>query len=158
MPQTALLLSIAGLSVTLSGFSGLVAAFRRGGEWEKIDAFRLRQIPEMALATALLVMATIALGDTLRRASAALQVAAVLAIAFTFGHAIALLVRARREGIRLTAANSALAISIDLAILGLGIVALILASSAAFEWLLVAMLTRPMLAFVLALTELPNHR
>lgn len=112
----------------------------------------------MGLATALLVMATIALGDTLRSPSAALQVAAVLAIAFTFGHAIALLVRAWREGIQLTAANSALAISIDLAILGCGIAAVILASSAAFEWLLVAMLTRPMLAFVLALTELPNHR
>ena len=50
LPPLPYLLSVAGLGMTLAGFSGLVAAFRRGGVWKPIDAYRLRQIPEMALA------------------------------------------------------------------------------------------------------------
>jgi len=46
IPQLSFLFSIAGLSVTLSGFSGLVAAFRRSDNLRRVDAYRLRQIPD----------------------------------------------------------------------------------------------------------------
>ena len=156
MPQTAFLFSIAGLSVTLSGFSGLVAAFRRGGEWKGIDAYRLRQIPEMGLATALLVLATIPLSETVRSASVAIQLAALVAVVFTFSHGVVLLIRARRQALKLTPGNFAFALVIDVTILALGATAIVVGSPTAFEWLLVSMLARPMLAFVLALTELPK--
>lgn len=51
IPADGFLLSISGLGVSLAGFSGLVAAFRRGAQWKPLDSYRLRQIPEMGLAT-----------------------------------------------------------------------------------------------------------
>jgi hypothetical protein len=41
---------VAALSVTLAGFAGMVAAFRRGSELMPIDIYRLRQIAEFGLA------------------------------------------------------------------------------------------------------------
>jgi len=65
LPQAAFLFSIAGLSLSLAGFSGLVAAFKRGAPLNPIDAFRLRELPEMALATTFLAVLTIPLIDAL---------------------------------------------------------------------------------------------
>lgn len=158
MPPAAFLFSIAGLSVTLAGFSGLVAAFRRGAEWQPIDSYRLRQIPEMGLATALLVLATIPLQDTTHDAKVALQIAGGFALLFTVTHSMVLATRSRRLGLELTAAYWAAPAIIDVAIVAIGAVCLALGTSTAFEWLLVAMLARPMLAFVLVLAEVPPGR
>jgi hypothetical protein len=37
MPTIRFLPSIAGLGVSLTGFSGLVAAIRRGTQWKQLD-------------------------------------------------------------------------------------------------------------------------
>ena len=67
---------VAGLGVSLAGFSGLVAAFRRGATWQKIDAYRLRQIPEMGLAASVFALLTIPLADTVHDASATIHIGA----------------------------------------------------------------------------------
>ncbi len=105
MPPTAFLLSIAGLGISLAGFSGLVAALRRGTQWKPLDVYRLRQIPEMGLATSMLAIASFALGETIGSAPAAIRYATVVAAAFTVFHVVVLSVRARRMGIRLTSTN-----------------------------------------------------
>ena len=47
IPESGFLLSITGLGVMLAGFSGLVGAFRGGTTLKPMDAYRLRQIPDV---------------------------------------------------------------------------------------------------------------
>lgn len=152
LPQIPFLLSIAGLSVTLAGFSGLVAAFRRGSAWRPMDAFRLRQIPEMGLAAALVALATFPLADTFGAATA-VRLTSGLGLAFTFGHSLLLLVRSRRQKLDLSLRSLAGPIVTNLAILVAAGVGIVGGGATALEWLLVFLLGRPMLAFVLVLGE-----
>lgn len=158
MPPAAFLFSIAGLSVTLAGFSGLVAAFRRGSNWQPLDSYRLRQIPEMGLATALIALATIPLNDSTHNPTATVQIAAGVALLFTLAHVAVLVTRSRELGVALPAAAWAAPTVIDVATVIAGTASLALGATAAFEWLLVALLARPMLAFVFVLAEVPNLR
>jgi hypothetical protein len=63
VPQAGFLFSIAGLSFTLVGFSGLIAALGRDGQRTSLLVYRLRQIPEMALASALIALISVPLVD-----------------------------------------------------------------------------------------------
>lgn len=155
MPPAAFLFSIAGLGVSLAGFSGLVAAFRRGAEWKPLHSYRLRQIPEMGLATAVLALLTVPIGDTIHNSAATIQVVSGLALLFTLGHAAVLTVRSRTLGLSLGSTTIGSGTVIDIAIVAAGTIGLAVGSAAAFEWLFVALLARPMIAFVLVLTELP---
>ena len=47
-------LGVAALNVTLAGFSGLVAAFRRADQLKTFDVFHLRGLAETGLANALI--------------------------------------------------------------------------------------------------------
>ena len=143
MPPTAFLLSIAGLGISLAGFSGLVAALRRGTQWKPLDVYRLRQIPEMGLATSMLAMASFALGETIGSAPAVIRYATVVAAAFTLSHVVVLSVRARRMGIRLTSTNFWTAGILDIALIAVAGVSLWQASAASYEWLLILFLARP---------------
>ena len=153
MPSLAFLLSVAGLALSLAGFSGLVAAFRRGAPLQPIDAFRLRELPEMALATTFLAVMTLPLADAIGNARVALQVASGLAMLFTLGHVFRLLGRVRELGISQTTGRQTLVTVVNMLILFSGAISLAVGSAPAYEWLLVFMLARPMLAFVLVLTE-----
>jgi len=156
MPAQGFLLSIAGLSVSLAGFSGLVAAFRRGGEWKPIDSYRLRQIPEMGLPIAVLTLFAIPLFDTTGSASTTLRTVASLAVAYTVFHIFALIFRARGMGLNVSAANFWAAGIIDLGALAAGAVAIAAGTAATFEWLLVLLVARPAVAFVLVLSDVPR--
>jgi hypothetical protein len=153
IPQLGFLFSIAGLSVTLSGFSGLVAAFRRGDQLRPVDAYRLRQIPEMGLATALLVLVTIPLADTTGSGAISIRIAGGLALVFTILHIVALSARGRRHQFRQPTAGKVAAGVIRLAIGVTTGACIALGASSAYEWLLISLLARPMLAFVLVLTD-----
>jgi hypothetical protein len=153
IPPLPVLLSVAGLGVSLAGFSGLVAAFRRGATWQKVDSYRLRQIPEMGLAASLLALLMIPLADTAHDAPAAIRIAALAALAFSIFHMVTLIRRVRRMEIRLSRPRWIAVSIIDLAVLASGVVAALAPSLATFEWLLVVMLARPMLAFVFVLAD-----
>ena len=133
-----------------------MSAFRRGSEWKPIDAYRLRQIPEMGLATAALALITIPLGDTTHNPIVTVQVVSGVALLFTVAHIVVLLIRARERGIALPSASVGAASTIDIIVIVAGAASLALGSTTNFEWLLVALVARPMLAFVLVLTELPT--
>jgi hypothetical protein len=153
IPPLAYLLSVAGLGVSLAGFSGLVAAFRRGATWQKIDSYRLRQIPEMGLAASILALATIPLLDTVRDPAAALRIAGGAGLLFSIVHMLTLALRVRRMEIHLSRPRWITVVVIDLVVVAVGALALGYATGPAFEWLLAVMLARPMLAFVLVLAD-----
>ena len=153
IPPLPVLLSVAGLGVSLAGFAGLVAAFRRGGTWQRVDTYRLHQIPEMGLAASLLALLTIPLGETLRDDASTIRIAAALALAFSVVHIVTLIRRSMRMGIHLTPARWAAVSTIDLVLLAAGVIAVLYPTTAAYEWLLVVMLARPMLAFVFVLAD-----
>ena len=120
-----------------------------------MDSYRLRQIPEMGLATAALALITIPVSDTTHNPIATVQIVSGAALLFTVAHIAVLATRARDRGIMMQPASVAVATVIDLVVIGTGAAGLALGSATTFEWLLVALLARPMLAFVLVLTELP---
>jgi len=153
IPPTPFLLSVAGLGVSLAGFSGLVAAFRRGATWEAIDSYRLRQIPEMGLAASILALLTIPLGDTVHDASAAIRIGAGAGLVFSIVHMLTLALRVRRLEIHLTRPRWIVVVIIDSVVVVTGALAVGFATTASYEWLLVVMLARPMLAFVLVLAD-----
>ena len=150
--QNAYLFSIAGLSVTLAGFSGLVSAFRGGRQWKPTDAFRLRQISEMGLATSFITLASIPFAE-ITDVATAVRVASGVAFIFTCMHVAFLLVRGRNlwRGFDLSAKASAL--TIDLVVLGIAATGTVLATVPVYEGVLVLLLARPMVAFVLVLRD-----
>ena len=157
VPPTPFLVSIASLGVTLAGFSGLVSAFRRGIAWKPIDAYRLRQIPEMGLATAVVALATLPLADT-AGAGIALRIASGGALVFTIGHGVILIWRSVGRRIKQSRVALAWAAGIDLLVLATALVSIGLGTTAAYEWLLVVLVGRPMVAFVLVLSDVSEER
>ena len=153
MPQLAFLLSIVGLGVSLTGFSGLVGAFKRGVPLQPIDAYRLRQIPEMALATGFIALVTPALADSLGDVSTAIRIASGAGLLFTAVHIVVLIGRARAMNAQINAINWAVAATIDIGVIVAGVVSIVIANAGAYEWLLALMIARPGLAFLLALRE-----
>ena len=153
LPEFGFLLSIAGLSLTLAGFSGLVVAFRREGAWKPIDAYRLRQIPEMGLATTLLALIAAPLSDWTGNANSAIRITAGLGLAFTIVHVLVLLTRMREQRIQQARVNLVAAGVLDLTIIFTAAACLATGSSLAFEWLLILLLARPMLAFALVVGD-----
>lgn len=153
MPQTTFLLSIAGLSVTLVGFSGLIAALRRDGQRTALMAYRQRQIPEMALASALIALITLPLSDSTGSPSLTIRIGAGLAFLFTAFHVGLLISRVRAQPFQLNRVTWVAASLIDLSVFGAAIAALVLGNAASYEWLLVLLVARPAVAFVLALTD-----
>jgi hypothetical protein len=107
----------------------------------------------MGLAVSVLALATIPLADTVDDPVAALRIAAGAGLLFNIFHMLALSLRVRRMEIHLTPQRWILVGIIDVVVVATGAVALGFATGAAYEWLLAAMLGRPMLAFVLVLAD-----
>ena len=153
MPAPAFLFSIAGLSVTLVGFSGLVAALRRDLPRTALQGYRVRQIPEMALISALVALITLPLADSTSDDAVAIRIASTVALALSLGHILLLLQRVRSTKLAISWEDWVAASIVDTVLLVLAIVALVTASVGSFEWLMVVLIARPAVAFVMALTD-----
>jgi hypothetical protein len=147
------LFSIAGLSASLAGLAGLVAALRRAEGLHGRDLFRLREIVEFSFANVLLAIGVVPLALTLGSVSDAVRVVAVVAVAYLLVGTLVLIRRQRRFGLAPTVAWYVTASAVNLAVLGTGVAAIALGAIAAYEGLLVGMLARPMLAFLLVLAS-----
>ena len=154
IPEAPFLFSVAALSVTLAGFAGLVAAFRRGGEWTPTTVFRLREIAEFGLGNALLALLFVPLATTLGDLSAALRICGAVGVALVLGEGLVLI--RRSNALRLPRERwwYALAAAIDVGALGAGLATAVAGTIGLFEWQLLFLLARPMLAFVLVLASL----
>ena len=154
IPEAPFVFSIAALSVTLAGFAGLVAAFRRGSEWSPLDVFRLREIAEFGLGNALLALVLIPLSTTTGDLPTALRTCGVLGVVFVLGGVVLLMRRQRRLGVSGERGWYLLASVVDLAAIGAGAATLVTGTAGFFEWELLFLLARPMVAFILVLASL----
>jgi hypothetical protein len=154
IPEAPFLFSIAGLSASLAGLAGLVAALRRGSGLRPIDSFRLREIVEFAFANILFCVGVVPLSLLLGGgAPDAVRVASVLALVYVAVSMAILTRRTRQAGIVRTTGWTIVAVSVVLANVVAAIATLLTGSIAAYEALLVVMLARPMGAFLLVLSS-----
>jgi len=154
IPEAPFLFSVAALSVTLAGFAGLVAAFRRGAEFMPIDVFRLRQIAEFGLGNALIALSAIPLSTTTGDAAVALRICGAIGVLFVLGGAALLMRRQRGLGVPGELGRNAVIAVIDLAAIAAGLATVVVGSAGLFEWELLFLLSRPMLAFTFVLASL----
>jgi hypothetical protein len=154
--QAPFLFSIAGLSLSLAGLAGLVAGLRRGTDLPPIEWFRLREIVEFSFATALLSLTTFPLAELSGDDATALRLLGVLTVGYMVLVIALLEVRRRRHGIRLRDSPGwvAIALALDAAIVAAGVVTLATGNVGTAELLLLALLARPMAAFLLVLANL----
>lgn len=154
--ETPYFFSIAALSVSLAGFAGLIAAFRRGAEWRPMDLFRVREIIEFGFVNAILALLTVPLIATVHDVSRTASIVCALVAAYLLVTSI-LLVR-RRESLDLprTFGWYVPATLVTGAAFVLAVAGAVTAEPALLLWTLLAMLGRPMLAFVLVLALLRN--
>jgi hypothetical protein len=154
IPEAPFLFAIAGLSASLAGLAGLVAALRRGADLRPVDAFRLREIVEFAFANMLAAVGIVPLAALLPGGIGdAIRIASTLALIFALGSSAVLVRRIRGDGIAFTRAWQVAAAAVVAAIVFASIAAIVAATMPVYQVLLVLMLARPMLAFVLVLAS-----
>jgi hypothetical protein len=147
------LFSIAGLSASLAGLAGLVAALRRTEGLHGRDLFRLREIVEFSFANVLMGVGVVPLALALGSTTSAVRIAAVAAVAYLIVGIAFLIRRQRRLGIPPAFAWYVTAGAVNLVVLATGAAAIVFGAVTAYEGLLVGMLARPMLAFLLVLAS-----
>jgi hypothetical protein len=153
IPEAPFLFSIAGLSASLAGLAGLVAALRRAEGVHGRDLFRLREIVEFSFANVLLAMGVVPLAVTLGSTTDAVRVAAVAAVVYLVIGTAVLIRRQRRLGLTPSFGWYLTASVVNLAVLAMGLAAIAFGAIAAYEALLAGLLARPMLAFLLVLSS-----
>jgi hypothetical protein len=158
IPEAPFLFSIAGLSASLAGLAGLVAALRRGEGLRPIDAFRLREIVEFAFANVLFCVAILPLAQLLPGGTGnVVRLAAGLAILYGVASTLVLAARSRRAEISWTLGWAGAAVGLLVGTVLVAVAVIATGSIAAYEGLLVLMLARPMLAFLLVLASFDSR-
>ena len=150
--EAGFLFAVAAVSMSLASLAGLVVAFRRSGSWAAYDLYRLRQIVEFGFANVLFALALIPLVAILGDVEPAVRSVAVMAMVVFVAHVV-VLVRRRYDTsphIRLPVA----VVIVDIPALMLLTAAIVLGTVPAWESALLALLARPMLAFLLVLATL----
>jgi hypothetical protein len=149
IPEAPFFFSAAAIGMSLASLAGLVVAFRRGDAWVTHDLYRLRQIVEFGFAAALLALFVIPLAATVGGGAAG-RVAAVTAFAYLIG---SFLVLARRRHVAAVPISAAV-ILVDGVAIAIATTAVIVGDLTAYQWTLLALLARPMVAFLLFLSTL----
>jgi hypothetical protein len=141
--------SAAAIGMSLASLAGLVVAFRRGEAWVTHDLYRLRQIVEFGFSAALLALFVIPLAGSIG-AGAAGRIAAVAAFAYLIGSFLVLTRRRHVAAIPIAPA----VIIVDGIAIAIATTAIIAGDLTAYQWTLLALLARPMVAFLLFLSTL----
>ena len=151
--QAPFLFSVAGLSLSLAGLAGLVAGLRRGSELRPIELFRLREIVEFSFATALVALSAVPLSEFTGDVVVTMQLLGAIGVVYVLFVLVTLDARRRRHhlGIRESPGWLAAVLGINLVAVASGVVALLTGSVGAAEVMLLALLARPMAAFLLVL-------
>ncbi len=155
--ETPFLLSIAALSASLAGLAGLVAALRRGEGLSATDRFRLHQIVEFCFANIILAVSIIPLASITGSTETSLRIGGAVAFAYVILNGLILLRRLRRAEIPLSRGALAAVLAINIAVLVTSAAAALTGAAGAYEALLVALLIRPMLAFLFVLSSFESE-
>lgn len=121
-----------------------------------MDAYRLRQIPEMSLPTGFIALATLALADSTGNSSLTIHVAGGAGLLFVIWDVLVLLQRSRSMQLVIPTTDLLVASALNLASIGAGIAALAAPTAGALEWLLTMLIARPGAAFLLALADVTD--
>jgi hypothetical protein len=154
IPDEAVLFSIAGLSASLAGLAGLVAGLHRGGEFTPMVLYRLRQIVEFSFATALLAIGVMPLASLLGSVEGAVRVLGLTAIALVAVHSAVLWRRLHRASSGLRGGTLVAVVAVDAIPLAAAFGAVAFGTMNLHQVMLIALLARPMLAFLLVLASL----
>src|SRR6266851_6416131 len=154
IPEASYFFSVAAVSVTLAGFSGLVAAFRRGDRLRAVEVFHLRGIAETGLANALIALLTIPVATLAGDLRTAIPVMAAVVVAYVLAQIAVFGLRGRRMSVHAGVAQAVGAIAIDLVAIALAVVTVVVRASGAYEALLLLLLARPMWDFVRVLRDM----
>jgi hypothetical protein len=146
-------ISIAGLSASLAGLAGLVAAIRRGEGLAPNDRFRLREIVEFAFANIFFAMGIFPLTALVGDLGSALLVAAAAVAIYLVIDVFVLTERRIRMRIALRGRWIAVVALLNLAAFVLAGITVATRSVGAYEAVLLALLARPMLSFALVLSS-----
>jgi hypothetical protein len=155
IPEGPFLFAVSGVSLSLAGLAGLVATLRRsgGGEFSAVDRFRLREIVEFSFANALFALALVPMSSTAASTPVAVRLLSGMVLLYQAGFIAVLVRRQRARGIPITAVWVLVVGGINLAIVGAAVAGLSVGATAAYEWLLLLLLARPMIAFVVVLAS-----
>jgi hypothetical protein len=151
IPEAPFLFSIAALSASLGGLSGLVAGLRRGTDMRPVDLFRLREIVEFSFANVVLALSTVPLALLLGSVADAARVVSVAALLYVVLHLLVLIRRNRAFQVAYTRVASLAVVAVNLAAVVATVATVLTGSIGAFEALLIVLLGRPMLAFLFVL-------
>jgi hypothetical protein len=146
------LLSIAGLSASLAGLAGLVAALRRGEGLSAGDRFRLHEIVEFCFANILLAIGLIPVASLTGSAETSLRIGGAAAFGYVLVTIAILARRVRQLGIPLRRNWIAVVAPLNLAALGFALMSALTGSVGPYQSVLVIMLARPMIVFLLVLS------
>jgi cbb3-type cytochrome oxidase subunit 3 len=150
--DTGFLFATAAVNMSLASLAGLVIAFRRTGIWAAHDLFRLRQIVEWGFANVLLALLVFPLSSWLASEMSALRAVGAVALLYIAVNLLAL--ERRRRGTRDLIRVTPLIVGVDVALVMLATATIILATMTAWELTLLALIARPMLAFLFVLATL----
>jgi len=149
--EAGFLFAVTALNMSLASLAGLVVAFRRSGSWAAYDLYRLRQIVEFGFANALLSLALIPLSAMAGSVASAVTIVAGVAIAY---FVVYVLVLTRRWRAVAPGEFPVVVIGLDLVVILLLVATIALDTVAVWEWALLALTARPMIAFLLVLSTL----
>ena len=155
--ETPFLLSIAALSASLAGLAGLVAALRRGEGFGAIDRFRLHQIVEFCFANIFLAIGIIPLVSITGSPETSLRIGGAIAFVYVIANGVILRRRLQRMEIPLPKSALLTALGINVVVLVAAAAAVLTGTPGAYEALLLALLVRPMLAFLLVLSSFESE-
>src|SRR5260370_9691176 len=113
IPEASYFFSVAAVSVTLAGFSGLVAAFRRGDQLRAVEVFHLRGIAETGLANALIALLTIPVATMAGDLRTAIPGMAAVVVAYVLAQIAVLGLRGPRMPVHAGCAEGVGPIAID---------------------------------------------
>src|SRR2546427_2076686 len=119
-----------------------------------MDVFRLREIAEFGLGNALLALLVVPLSTTTGDLPTTLRICGVLGAVIVVGGGLMLIRRHRRFGIPRDTGWYALAAAVDIGAIASAVATALSGAFGFFEWELLFLLARPMLAFVLVLASL----
>ena len=154
IPEATFFFSVAAVSVTLAGFSGLVVAFRRGEQLRAVEVFHLRGIAETGLANALIALLTIPVATITGDLRTAAPVMGAVVLAYVLVQIGVFALRGRRMSVRAGLPQAVGAIAIDVAVIALAVVTIVFRAIGAYESLLLLLLARPMWDFVRVLRDM----
>jgi len=149
------LYSMTAVSMSVASIAGLVVAFRRTGAWAEHDLYRLRQIVEWGFGNAILALAAFPLVGLVGSETGALRILGLVALAYLFVNLMTLF--RRRAHVRASVPVTPWVITVDIAAIMLTTSVAILGTMTAWELALLALVLRPMIAFLWVLATLRSE-